>query len=271
MFKKIIHILTNLHKVPIKIFNKLKFFYYKSFGNKEFFVNKQIECFSNADLDWTNGKKKLNEIKKKFDIPDREMSSEHEIIFSSISLNRSYKIKEILEIGTFDGINAFLLSKIFPDAKIDTIDLSNDDYDFKTFYNRKHIVDNFIEKRDSILNKSKNINFIQMNSLQLMNYKKKYDLIWIDGAHGYPVVCIDIINSLKISEKNGIILCDDVYVHRNHGTSDKMYKSNATHETLDILNKQNLINYKLIYKRISPEYNCIENEKKFIAFCSKND
>ena len=64
MFKKTIHILTNLHKVPIKIFNKLKFFYYKSFGNKEFFVNKQIECFSYADLDWTNGKKKLNEIKK---------------------------------------------------------------------------------------------------------------------------------------------------------------------------------------------------------------
>ena len=44
--------------------------------------------------------------------------------------------------------------------------------------------------------KNKNINFKKMNSVKLIACKKKYDLIWIDGAHGYPVVCIDIINSL---------------------------------------------------------------------------
>ena len=42
--------------------------------------------------------------------------------------------EQSIVIQNEDGINAFLLSKIFPDAKIDTIDLSNDDYDFKTFY-----------------------------------------------------------------------------------------------------------------------------------------
>ena len=46
------------------------------------------------------------------------MSSEHEIIFSSISLNQMYQIRNILEIGTHDGINAFLLSKIFSNAKL---------------------------------------------------------------------------------------------------------------------------------------------------------
>ena len=87
------------------------------------------------------------------------MSSEHEIVFSSISLNKNYEIKEILEIGTFDGINALLLSKIFPNARIDTIDLNYEDYNFKNFYNRENKVEKFVKNRNNIIKKS-NINFI---------------------------------------------------------------------------------------------------------------
>ena len=65
--------------------------------------------------------------------------------------------------------------------------------------------------------------------------KKKYDLIWIDGAHGYPVVCIDIINSLHILKENGLILCDDVCLKLNQSNSDIMYSSIATYETLNEL------------------------------------
>jgi hypothetical protein len=35
------------------------------------------------------------------------MSSEHEVLFSSLSLNYKNNIKKILEIGTFDGKNSF--------------------------------------------------------------------------------------------------------------------------------------------------------------------
>ena len=269
MFNRIFYIIKNFHKLPLKIYNKLKFNYYKSFVDKDIFINQQIENFSNVNLNWEEGKKKLDEIKKNFNIQSREMSSEHEIVFSSISLNKNYEIKEILEIGTFDGINALLLSKIFPNARIDTIDLNYEDYNFKNFYNRENKVEKFVKNRNNIIKKSNNINFIEMNSIDLINYQKKYDLIWVDGAHGYPVVCIDIINSLRLSNERGLILCDDVYMHKNHDKSDQMYKSIATHETLELLKKQNLINYDLVYKRIGPEYNCIENEKKFIAFCSK--
>ena len=45
------------------------------------------------------------------------MSSEHEVFFSSLSLNKSNSINEILEIGTFDGFNALLLSKLFKKKK----------------------------------------------------------------------------------------------------------------------------------------------------------
>ena len=50
-----------------------------------------------------------------------------------------------------------------------------------------------------ILKQSDRIFFKQMNSINLFNHKKKYDLIWIDGAHGYPMVTTDIINSLKLT------------------------------------------------------------------------
>ena len=63
----------------------------------------------------------------------------------------------------------------------------------------------FIEKRDKILNLSKNISFKKTNSMRLIFSDKKYDLIWIDGTHGYPVVTIDITNSLRLLKPNGII------------------------------------------------------------------
>ena len=44
------------------------------------------------------------------------MNSEHQIIFSSISCQRK-DVKNILEIGTYDAKNAFLLSKLFQKQK----------------------------------------------------------------------------------------------------------------------------------------------------------
>ena len=48
-----------------------------------------------------------------------------------------------------------------------------------------------------------------------------------------------------------------------------MYSSIATYETLNELKKQDLINFRLIYKRLNAEDNCIENTRKFIAIVSK--
>ena len=52
-------------------------------------------------------------------------------------------------------------------------------------------------ERDKTLNISRNIQFKKMNSLELCNSDKSYDLIWVDGAHGYPNVTIDISNSIR--------------------------------------------------------------------------
>ena len=268
---KIIRNLIRPHKIPKKIFNKLNYYFnYKKY-NQNFFENDQNDIFKYFGLNREEGIKKLTLIKKDIDFKSRgsEMSSEHEVLFSSLSLSKNKSIADILEIGTFDGFNALLLSNLFPNSNIDTIDLPENDDDFINFYNRKDNISKFIQDRNIILSKNKNINFFPLNSLKLLNHKKKYDLIWIDGAHGYPMVCIDIINSLHILKENGLILCDDVFLELNQSNSDIMYSSIATYETLNELKKQNLVNFKLVYKRLNAEYNCVENNRKFIAIVSK--
>lgn len=268
---KIIRNLIRPHKIAKKIFNKLNYYFnYKKY-NQNFFEKEQNDIFKYFGLNREEGIKKLTLIKKDLDFKSRDsgMSSEHEVIFSSLSLSKNKSITDILEIGTFDGFNALLLSNLFPNSNIDTIDLPENDDDFINFYNRKDNISKFIQDRNIILSKNKNINFFPLNSLKLLNHKKKYDLIWIDGAHGYPMVCIDIINSLHILKENGLILCDDVFLELNQSNSDTMYSSIATYETLNELKKQNLVNFRLVYKRLNAEYNCIENTRQFIAIVSK--
>ena len=267
---KITRNLIRPHKIPKKIFNKLNYFFNYQKYNKNIFEKEQNRIFDHFGLNRQEGFKKLALIKKDlgFKLRNSEMSSEHEVIFSSLSLSKK-SFTDILEIGTFDGFNSLLLSNLFPNSNIDTIDLPEIDNKFTNFYNRKNNISKFIQDRNIILSKNKNINFSALNSLKLLNFKKKYDLIWIDGAHGYPVVCIDIINSLHILKENGLILCDDVFLKLNQSNSDTMYSSIATYETLNELKKQDLINFRLIYKRLSAEHNCIEKTRKFVAIVLK--
>lgn len=269
---KILNNLSNPQKLPKKIFDKINF-YLESFKyDRLFFEKEQNSLFNFLGLDRKEGIKILNDTKNKINPKlnsQSGMSSEHEIVFSCLSLIKKSTIFNVLEIGTFDGYNALLLSNLFPNSNIDTMDLPEGDGDFINFYNRKTNVDDFVKKRNRILNDNKNITFLEENSLNLIKYKKKYDLIWIDGAHGYPVVCIDIINSLHRLNENGMIMCDDIHLNLNKNNSDKMYNSIASFETLKELEMQNLISLKLIYKRLNLKDNCIKKNRKFIAIIQK--
>jgi predicted O-methyltransferase YrrM len=252
-------------KIILKIIRRIIFYYKFIKYNQNLFENKQNKIFTTLKLNRKKGIRNLNLYLR----TRRSMSSEHEVLFSSISINSNISINDILEIGTYDGSNALLLSKLFPNSKIDTIDLPQDDDDFVNFYNRKNIIKKFINERNNNLSKNNNIKFLEFNSLKLLNHKKKYDLIWIDGSHGYPIVCMDIINSLKLINREGIIICDDIYLNLDYFNSDKMYHSIASYETLNELQKNNLITYKLIYKRLNPESNCLVYNRKFVAIVKK--
>ena len=267
MLKKIFNIIITPHLIPKKIFNKILFNYNKLKYKKKKYENDQNKIFKKFKLNRNLGLKKLSKIKNLYKFLLNDMSSEHEVLFSSLSFNYKKNIKKILEIGTFDGKNSFLLSLLFKNSKIDTFDLKENNINFRNSYNREKRVSSFVNLRNKILSKSKNINFKELNSVKLCNINNKYDLIWIDGAHGYPIVCIDIINSLRLISKNGIIICDDIYI--NKVKSDQMYNSNASIETLTELKKEKIINFQLIYKRLDENYNCDINTRKFIAIIKK--
>ena len=264
--KSLINNVMAPHQIPLKIFNKLFFLFNRINYKYEMFKSDQNSIFKYFSLDRDIGSDKLKIIKKVNPVFNRSMSSEHEVFFSSLSISNR-KVNKILEIGTFDGINSYLLSLLFKNAHIETIDLSSDTDDFKNNYSRTHRLDDFIKSRNKILSKSDRITFVEINSINLYNSNKKYDLIWIDGAHGYPVVCIDIINSLRLINDGGIIMCDDIYV--NKIVLDKMYNSTAAFETLNELANENIIEYKLIYKRLDSENNCDKKKRKFIGVFRK--
>ena len=258
--------LINLIK---KIFLKFQLKFSKAVYNEKKYIIEQNKLFSELQLSREEGLKRLSAIKSIDKTLNTSMDSEHKVLLSSISLvNQSFK--EILEIGTFDGKNALFLSKIFPDSKITTIDLDDEDDLFIKTYNRDKFEDRreFCIERDKILKSSKNIQFVKMNSLELYKFNQVFDLIWVDGAHGYPHVAIDIINSLRLLNDNGYLLCDDIWKSKPL-IEDNIYQSIAGNETLKALQVAKLIKYKLIYKRIDKENNSNEKLRKFVAVAKK--
>jgi predicted O-methyltransferase YrrM len=254
------------HKIPYKVINKILQLYQRKIYDFNKFKKEQNSFFKYFNLDRDEGLHKLEKIKIQFPFLNRSMSSEHEVFFSALSLS-DIPINKILEIGTHDGKNSLLLSKLFNNAEIETIDLPAKSNNFINFYNRQGKLDDFIKSRNDLLSKNKKIKFSEINSINLLNSSKKYDLIWIDGAHGYPVVCIDIINSLRNINLNGIIMCDDIFI--NKIKSDKMYNSIAAFETLNELSMEKIIDYKLIYKRLDCDNNYEISRRKFVGVFKK--
>ena len=134
LFTKILNNLARPHKIPKKILNKYNYYFsYKKY-NQNFFEEEQNKIFEHFGLNRQEGIKKLISTKKDLDfkLKDSEMSSEHEVIFSSLSYSKNKSFTDILEIGTFDASTALLMTKIFPGANIKTLDLNtNDEIFFK--------------------------------------------------------------------------------------------------------------------------------------------
>jgi predicted O-methyltransferase YrrM len=194
------------------------------------------------------------------------MFSEHLVILSSLSI-KNPGIKSILEIGTFDGKTSYLLSYLFPNALIDTIDLPTGDIKFSENYNRVNQVDNFTHSRSKLISARKNIFFKELNSIYLTNETKQYDLIFVDGAHGYPIVAMDIVNAYRLCKNNGTVLIDDVY--KEVSNEDPIYQSVGAFQSLSSLCESGILKeFHLIPKRLNGQYN-LPWEKKYVAIFKK--
>lgn len=196
------------------------------------------------------------------------MNSEHLVIFAAISECFSVQTKRILEIGTHNGQTGAILASLFPKAEVITIDLEDESSDFKSSYDRSDSWYEFIVQRDELIQKFGNLKFIQAHSLSLTSWaNESFDLIWIDGAHGYPIITADIINAYRLLSGNGIAMVDDVFLQVVK--SDSMYKSAGAFETLvEMRNAKMLNQFQLFRKRLAQQYNRKHHEK-FVAVFRK--
>ena len=183
------------------------------------------------------------------------VNSEHLLLITAISLKYQDSVKNILEIGTFEGATTSVMSVLFPNASIVTIDLPEDELEvfaFNKYRNdtltttKKSLVSGFRENRINLLESLSNVKFIETNSVNLTNWESnQFDLIWVDGNHEYPTSCIDIINSYRLLTSTGIMLLDNVYT-----TKTLSYCDDSVYETLNLLKNSKLINdFCLFYKK----------------------
>jgi hypothetical protein len=154
---------------------------------------------------------------------EEEGISRHQILFSAIS--NHHQVDHILEIGTSTGESTFLLSHLFPEAKILTVDLPETDAVFRNYSGMKgndEKLSEYRKIRDSNLS-GRNIKFVQCNSFSLPAITgDKFDLIWVDGCHFFPEVSWDICNAYHYCNVGGHILVDDVLEKGVHKKTDKV-------------------------------------------------
>lgn len=222
-------------------------------------------AYRNVGLSRADGLAKLtraNEILTSSYDERHGMHSEHLLLLGSIAAS-NHPLERILEIGTYDGVTAVLLSRLFPNVPIDTIDLDSSDAEFIGSYGRGASAKEFAESRANTLSISENIRFFPCNSISIADWTSRYDLIWIDGAHGYPVVAMDVINAFRLSKVGGYVLVDDIWI--TGGAADRFYKSVGGFESLRELRSAGLIDdFHLIPKRLGGEFN-VRWEKKYVG------
>ena len=97
----------------------------------------------------------------------------------------------VLEIGCFDGVSTELFC-VYAKEVIGV--------DLYTRANLKKVIKN-----------NKNLEFHQKSAKQYINTNpKKFDLIYIDGDHSYEAAKSDILDSLKVLKKGGILCGHDM-------------------------------------------------------------
>ena len=253
------------------LFRKLCAWYLLSFRSPQVSEEFQQQSFNGLELNRAAGLAALNKVLNSLfevDYSERNgMFSEHLILLAAISIKYKNNINKVLEIGTYDGRTSLILAELFKGASIRTIDLPSSDSSFLGSYNRRESATQFEQDRDKMLSRSNQIVFHACNSICLAGHEDQYDLIWIDGAHGYPVLAMDIVNCYRLCKQGGYILVDDLW--ETSSISDKMYRSGACLESIKALKEAGLItDWSKIHKRLGSQFN-LPWKKKFVALFRK--
>jgi predicted O-methyltransferase YrrM len=230
--------------------------------------------FERAGLDYDRGLVKLDKLISELGRPveseDRSMRSIHWVLFACLSERSPKPIRRILEIGTYDGETAFLISKLFPEAEIVTVDLPEDDPIFKGSYVRDDpgALAVFKERRNAHLRPA-NIHYLEINSFFLPGkVNGEFDLIWVDGGHLYPEAAWDVCNAYHLCAPGGIMMVDDVIIHER-GFRDT-YVSPDSHHVLEYVASRTGEPAAYFLKRNAAKWSAVPRRRKFVALLRKS-
>ena len=160
--------------------------------NLEEYISKNTYILHPVQKEIINFNQKLGKVKK------MQISVTQGYFFQF--LIKIYKIKTILEIGTFTGYSSVTMGLVLPkNGKITCLDKNN---------NTSNTAQKFFKKAGL----QKKINIVLGSAFkslnQLINRKKKYDLIFIDADKENYKEYYNL--SLKLLNKKGLILIDNV-------------------------------------------------------------
>ena len=192
---------------------------------------------------------------------DDDMFSEHLVLLGAVS-RAVPTTKRVLEIGTYDGRTALILSQLFPSAMITTIDLPPDDPVYGESYEVARSKE-FVARRNDYLGRNDRVKFVELNSLGLSHQPAEpgYDLIWVDGDHDFPVVGMDLANAVRLLRPGGYLMCDEVVTAEPSRWTT--YLSDAAHRSLVALLGAGLIDEPTyVYKRLGKRH---QHPRKYVA------
>jgi predicted O-methyltransferase YrrM len=267
----------NKYLDPKKYWNKVNYLWNKIHYEIPYDIEKAkiVEKlkFDARGFNFDNAKEKLdkvlNELNKPAFASQKGMGSVHWVLFCAIS--QVANVKKILEIGTFDGETTLLLSKIFPDSDIKTIDLPEADPIFSKSYRR----DNDKYRKEFKTKQSKNlsdkkIEYIAKNSFFIPAVvNQKFDLVWIDGGHLYPEVAWDICNSYHLCNPGGWLMCDDVMSDKYPYKDDDV--STESYQVLEYIKERTGEEITYFLKRDSPQWSANPQKRKYVAAMRRSE
>lgn len=239
-------------------------------------ISEQKILFRESELDWIGANRIVIEIAGPHTDLKSHRSQHYELV---AAIGQAIKAKRILEIGTADASFTSFVARAFPDSLVETIDLPVNDQRFwnatddESSINKAVSSDSVSESpelrvRNENLRSSPNIVFREMNSLELSRFEDhKYDLIWVDGDHTFPVVACDFANAVRLLEIGGVMMCDDIYLT---GGRKGKWGSQETLKVLDAFEKAKMTKTSFVLKSIRPERNFSTRVKKHLAVVKLN-
>ena len=159
---------------------------------KNLFIKNKIKKLKRQNVKYLEKKKITN-----------DYFSSHSYNFYSII--KSFKIKNILEIGSFEGNSSMFFARNLTNAKIFCVDnwIGTEEYNNINFESiESHFDQNVKEFKNIIKLKYTSDEFFKKNNIH-------FDLIYIDGYHKAHQVTKDFKNAWSTLSKNGVLIFDD--------------------------------------------------------------